>query len=479
MNNNISERLAALGITVPELLLPRQGIDLTKWAVIACDQHTQDHSYWEQASAIAEGSPSALNLIFPEIFLEKPVYSAGRTNAGEDSPLDKEERITAIHRSMKKYLETEVFAPPQKTLVYIERDTPINQLRRGLLVALDLEAYNWETKSNPGLIRPTEGTVAKRLPSRMDIRRGAPLETPHILVLIDDEENILLPSLGERAKPKTENNIDAQANALYDTELMLGSGRVCGWKLDTEDDWEFLAGGLEKLAKNAMEKYGAPFLYAVGDGNHSLAAAKGIWEEYKAVNQDDSDIMNHSARCAHPTRWALVELVNLYDPALSFEPIHRLLFGTDITPVQQALATLPGYRCRKLNDVAELTALVQDVQCSLLRMGLVSREDFFLIEADHVPIAIDTLQPLLDKMIEEQKGRISMDYIHGSEELLRLAAKENSGEPKNNAVGILLPPFRKQGLFETIAKHGPLPRKSFSMGDACEKRFYLECRRLS
>ncbi|MCL1813883.1 MAG: DUF1015 domain-containing protein [Treponema sp.] len=454
-NKNISARLAALGVAVPDLLLPRQEIDLTKWAVIACDQHTQDRSYWEQARSIAEGSPSAINLIYPEIYLEEP---------------NKEERIGTIHRTMKEYLTADVFASPQKTLVYSERDTPLNQLRRGLLIALDLEAYDWKTNSS--LIRPTEGTVPERLPSRMDIRRGAPLETPHILVLIDDEENTFFPSLGERAKTQTGKNPGAQTSALYDTELMLGSGRVRGWKLDKEDDWDFLAGGLEKLAQRAMEKYGAPFLYAVGDGNHSLAAAKGVWEEYKAAHQNESDIMNH------PARWALAELVNLYDPALSFEPIHRLLFGTDIASVQQALTSLPGYRCRKLNDVTELAALVQDGQCSLLRLGLISRKDFFLIEADQVPIAVDALQPLLDKMMEEQKGKVSMDYIHGSEELFRLAAKQNSGEPKDNAAGILLRPFRKQGLFQTIAKRGPLPRKSFSMGDACEKRFYLECRRL-
>ena len=460
MNNTISERFAALGITVPELLLPRHGIDLCKWAVIACDQHTQDHSYWEQASTIAEGSPSTLNLIYPEIYLEES---------------NKEERIAAIHRTMKEYLTTDVFTPPQKTLVYIERDTPINQLRRGLIIALDLEAYDWKTNLDPSLIRsqlirPTEGTVPERLPSRMEIRRSAPLETPHILVLIDDEENTLLPSLGEQAKTQTDKNI--QTNALYDTKLMLGSGRVRGWKLDKADEWEFFAGGLERLAKNAMEKFGDPFLFAVGDGNHSLAAAKGIWEEHKAAHQNDSDIMNH------PARWALVELVNLYDPALHFEPIHRLLFGTDIATVQQTFAHLPGYRCRKLSDSTELAVLVKDGQCGLLRVGLIARDDFFLIEADQVPIAVDVLQPLLDKMIEEQKGKVSMDYIHGSEELFRLAGKRNSGESKDNAVGILLRPFRKQGLFETIAKRGPLPRKSFSMGDAEEKRFYLECRKL-
>ena len=453
--NNVESRLAALGAAVPELLFPREGIDLSKWAVIACDQGTQDRQYWERVRSIAGDTPSSLNLIYPEVYLEEP---------------DKKERIAAIHRTMKHYLENDIFTLPQKMLVYIERDTPYHLSRRGLLITLDLEAYDWkaDTSRNPPLIRPTEGTLPERLPSRMEIRHTAPLETPHILVLLDDEENALLPALAERAFSKQANKL------LYDTELMLGSGRVRGWKLDKEDDWEFLAAGLEKLAKKAAEKYGmpsdttAPFLYAVGDGNHSLAAAKGVWEEYKTAHRDDSDIMNH------PSRWALVELENLYDPALSFEPIHRLLFGADIALVQQVLTQLPDYSCRGMDSASELEALVRDENCGLLRLGLVSPEQFFLIEAQSVPLAVDVLQPLLDKFTEEHNGKVQIDYIHGSKELFRLAEKKGG----SNHVGILLPPFRKQGLFETVAKHGPLPRKSFSMGESCEKRFYLECRKL-
>ncbi|MCL1814371.1 MAG: DUF1015 family protein [Treponema sp.] len=462
---NCTNRLAALGAAVPELLLPKKEIDLAKWAVIACDQHTQNRSYWEQARSIAGDSPSTLNLIYPEVYLEEPVCSADRTNVNDSSTPGREERIAAIHRTMKEYLNEDIFSPPQKSLVYVERDTPFHLSRRGLVIALDLEDYNWNAGSAPplSLIRPTEGTVAERLPSRMEVRRSAPLETPHILVLIDDEENALLPALGERAKGRD--------SALYDTELMLDSGRVRGWKLDKEDDWNCLADGLKKLTGRSLHGTN-PFLYAVGDGNHSLAAAKGVWEEYKAANQSEQNLMSH------PARWALVELVNLYDPAMSFEPIHRLLFGTDAAAVQQRLLHLSGYRCRKLGSLPELTGLVQDGQCCLLRLGLISQRGCFLIEADPVPLAVDTLQPLLDSMIEEQKGIVSLDYIHGSEELFRLVVKPNPGEPANNAVGILLPPFRKQGLFETIAKRGPLPRKSFSMGESEEKRFYLECRRL-
>jgi hypothetical protein len=368
---------------------------------------------------------------------------------------------------MGEYLDKGVFAPPQKTLIYVERDTPFHQTRRGLVIALDLECYDWKTDTS--LIRPTEGTLNERLPPRMEIRRNAPLETPHILVLINDEENALFPALGERAKHSS--------GSIYDTELMLGAGRVKGWKLDKEADWELLADRLEKLA------CGAPFLYAVGDGNHSLAAAKAVWENYKTAHRDDPAIMNH------PCRWALVELENLHDPVLAFEPIHRLLLGASAAELQYVLEKLPGYRCHKPDNTAELAALVEDEHCDRLRLGLVSGADCFLVEADPVPLAVDTLQPLLDTFVENKKATI--DYIHGKYELFHLASARGPVDAEDTAgagkaakaegiplTGILFPPFCKHDLFETVAKHGPLPRKSFSMGESCEKRFYLECRKL-
>jgi hypothetical protein len=477
---NYVDRLAALGAAIPELLLPAPEIDLSKWAVIACDQATQDRLYWDRVRSFAGDAPSSLNLIFPEVYLE----DAGR-----------KDRIASIHRTMKEYLDKGIFAPPQKTLVYVERDTPFYQTRRGLILALDLERYDWKADSAP-LIRPTEGTVSERLPPRMEIRRNAPLETPHILILINDEENTLLPALGERAKnahvfPVLNERTSHTPASLYDTELMLEAGRVKGWKLDKEADWEFLASGLETLQnKAAAQNSEPPFLFAVGDGNHSLAAAKAVWEEYKAAHRDDPAIMNHSAR------WALVELENLYDPALAFEPIHRLLLGAGAVELPALLALLqaqlPGYACHKPANTAELAALVEDEHCSRLRLGIASGPDCFLVEAGAVPLAVDAIQPLLDAFVEEQRGKVTIDYIHGKDELFRLAganlvrpagtaeapgANDTAGTGAT-AAGILLPPFRKQGLFETVAKRGPLPRKSFSMGESCEKRFYLECRKL-
>jgi len=223
----VTERLARLGLRVPEVLLPRPGVDLRKWAVIACDQFTQDRAYWEKVRDFAGGAPSTLNLIYPEIYLEDP---------------DKPERIRNIHRAMAAYMEG-VFAPARRCCVYLERRTPLHGRRRGLLLALDLEAYDWSAAAKT-LVRATEGTVPGRLPPRMEIRRGAPLECPHVLVLIDDQGDEFLPRLGELAR---------QAAPLYDTELMLGAGHVTGWAL--EGGAETLAAGLEALARRALARY--------------------------------------------------------------------------------------------------------------------------------------------------------------------------------------------------------------------------------
>jgi hypothetical protein len=444
----VHERLAALGTAIPRPLLPKQGTDLSKWAVIACDQFTQDRRYWERVTSAVGDAPSALHCIFPEAFLEDP----GRT-----------ERMEHTRQTMKKYLREDLFVS-RHGCVYVERDTPYRSGRRGLLVCLDLERYDWSAGA-ASLIRPTEGTVPERLPVRMDLRRGAALELPHILVLIDDEQDELLRNLGERAKA---------GEPLYDTPLMPDSGRVRGWLLDKEADWECLAGGLEKLASASLSRYAspaggsAPFLYAMGDGNHSLAAAKGVWEEYKktpgTVPSDPGP------------RWVMVELENLYDPTLVFEPIHRFVFGAGAEETEKLFAALPGFSVKKLGGPEarpKLLSLVKE-KSTRTRFGIIAPENgqttLFLAETDPLPLAVDRIQPLLDGLVKTRPG-LSIDYIHGEEELFRLAHS-------SAGAGILLPPFNKQGLFRTVAEHGPLPRKSFSMGEAEEKRFYLECRKL-
>jgi hypothetical protein len=456
---DIQTRLEKVGIAIPQILLPRA--ELKQWAVIACDQFTQDRAYWKKAAEIAAGSPSSLDLIFPEVFLDEG------NRAG---------RIEDIHRAMRKYLDTGIFAAPRRGFVYLERDTPFNRGRKGLVAAVDLEQYSWLPTERP-LIRSTEGTVTERLPPRMAIRRNAPVETPHILLLIDDETNNLLQGLGSRAR---------KTPPVYQGGLMLDSGNISGWFLDSEDDFAFFAKELEELVRRALTQYGTPnaqpssvvqpFLFAVGDGNHSLASAKEIWEEYKKVNGVNN----------HPCRYALVEIENIYDSAIKFEPIHRVVFGLGFEDALNALSALPGFSSRMIGSSEELVRLTREPQPSPLagegsplepvkgnRFGLISKNRYALVETSAGGLSTACLQPLLDNAVVASNGALTIDYIHGEDELFRLA-----NDSEKQAVGMLLPPVQKAGFFETIARNGPLPRKSFSMGEACEKRFYIECRRL-
>jgi hypothetical protein len=457
--SSIQQNLEKWGISIPEILLP-QGIDLRQWAVIACDQFTQDRLYWEKVKETVAGLPSALHLIFPEVFLDDP---------------DRTGRIEDIHRSMRHYLDSGVFAADKaarRGFVYLERDTPVKRGRKGLVAAVDLECYDWSPQARP-LIRSTEGTVPERLPPRIDIRRNAPLETPHVLLLIDDEDDSLLGGLGELAK---------KTAPAYQGELMLNSGSVSGWFLDDSSEgeaclasWSFLAEGLEKLAHKAFSRYGGeqPFLFAVGDGNHSLASAKGIWEEYKrehglqALPPETLPIAN---LWFAPCRYALVEIVNIYDPAIQFKPIHRLVFGLGFNETVNLLSALPGFSSRTVASRGELARLSAE-SFNGNRFGIASGGRYALVETSAGGIATVCLQPLLDQAASGNSG-ISLDYIHGEDELFRLCSADKP------ATGILLPPVQKAGFFETVARCGPLPRKSFSMGEAAEKRFYIECRRL-
>jgi hypothetical protein len=439
-------RLLELGLAIPQILLPRKTVDLSTWAVIACDQFTQDPRYWEQVCRTVGDRASTLKLIYPEVFLETP---------------ERQERIAAIHRAMDSYLGGDVFAPPLNGCVYVERDTPLHRRRRGLVVAVDLDRYDWGSQSR-SLIRATEGTLPERLPPRMDIRRKAPLESPHILLLIDDKQDSLLGGLA---------GLLTSAEPAYRGNLMLDSGSITGWPLDREDQWTLIAEGLETLLRHAPDG----FLYAVGDGNHSLAAAKGIWEERRSAPRGATPQMEDLHR------FALVEIENLHDPAISFEPIHRILFDTDMETLLEALAPLPGLKVQPVEGPGQLCRLLRDRQAPRTRLGLVSGPRCLLLETSAPGLATVALQPLLDRYAG------AIDYIHGEAELLRLVgaalpgacpAPPDQAPAHDRAVGILLPPIRKEQLFETVARSGPLPRKSFSMGESVEKRFYLECRRL-
>ena len=429
-----------IGIKIPEILLPKD-LDVKTWSVVACDQYTQDREYWKNAEKTAAGKPSTLNIILPEVYLN-------------DS--DKSQRIEKIRATMKEYINGGVFATPEKEAVYVERTTAYGRVRHGLVCAVDLETYEWKPFSK-ALIRATEATIVDRIPPRMEIRRNAPLELPHIMLLVNDPEHILVEGTGERVKA---------GSTLYEGEMMQKSGSIRGWAVKTEADLEYVRASLEKLATANTQQDGSVFLFAVGDGNHSLATAKAVWDEYKAAHPDDRE---------SNVRYALVEIVNIYDTGLTFEPIHRVLFNTDAKRVIQNLKAALSATEKNLSSAEELKEAVKN---STADFGFVFMEEneqkYVLLSTEISDLAVSRLQPALDEFINSEKagGKApEIDYIHGDAEVMRLGSSAG-------ATGILLPPVAKDSFFGTISSRGPLPRKSFSMGEADEKRFYLECRKL-
>lgn len=445
------ENLDELGVKIPEISLPAAAIDIEKWAVVACDQWTQDRDYWHRVERSVENAPSTLNLIFPEVYL---------------NDADADERIKSIHSAMRSYIKDEfsdnpILSPARKAGVFIERKTK-HGLRRGFVLAIDLEKYDWK-HSGKALIRSSEDTIEERLPPRVKIREGAPLETPHILLLIDDKENLLM-SLFTKLLNK--------APCVYKSDLMEGGGAVCGRLVYRKGDWAFIEDALRHLYRNSITTQGkdGAFLFAVGDGNHSLATAKLVWERYKSLHKKDAGIMEHRAR------FALVEVVNLYDEALCFEPIHRVMFGIKYDDLIAALRNSGKFSVTEVNsDINQLKRLVCEENTPKNRYAVISRDKLALLESEGGVAATVALEPVLRNLANTESGGVKLDYIHGEDELCRVSI---SGGDDVQAVGIMLPPFRKEGLFSTIARQGPLPRKSFSMGCAEEKRYYLECRKL-
>ena len=441
-----TEILRKNALAVPEILLPADKSDLSRWAVIACDQYTQDRSYWTRVAERAGNAPSTLKIILPEVYLE----DSGRA-----------ERLASIRETMGDYLgkghASGVFAEPVKGFVYIERKTAYGRTRKGLVAAIDLDAYEWKPDSK-ALIRATEATIVERIPPRMEIRRGAPLEAPHIMLLVNDPGKALVEGTGSRVRA---------AKALYDTRLEPDAGSIAGWEVSAPDDLEYVARAVSGLAAANTAPDGSTFLFAVGDGNHSLATAKAVWDEFRAAHEADAKAGKIDLE-SHPARFALVEIVNLYDDGLTFEPIHRVLFGTTAKAVSEFLASRLG---GAVSACASQTALERAVgEKNETRFGFVGQGSLSILDTPNPALAVSRLQPALDEFLAQNPG-VKIDYIHGAEEVWRLGR-----EP--GAVSILLPPVEKDSFFGTIASGGPLPRKSFSMGEASEKRFYLECRRL-
>ncbi|MFI5316645.1 MAG: DUF1015 domain-containing protein [Myxococcota bacterium] len=409
--------LAAVGLALPEILLPARGVDLARWAVVACDQYTSEPEYWKAAEERVGAAPSALRLILPEVWLGAP---------------DESERVAAIHAAMRAYLERGVFAPPLRGFAIVDRSTPHVRSRLGLLVALDLERYEWRAGAR-ALARATEATVEERLPPRMRVRDGAALELPHVLVLIDDPDRTVIEPAARSA---------AQRAPLYDTALEPDAGRVRAYGVTDAAELGRIAGALERLLDPR-----APFLYAVGDGNHSLAAAKQIWERRKAA-------LSAGERERDPARFALVELVNAHDPGLRFEPIHRLVFGAEAQSLAAELA-----RMAPVGPAAHA-----------LRWTAAGSAGELVLSGPRDSLAVAVFQSALDAWLAAHPSA-RVDYIHGGDALRRLAERPAR-------VGFFLPPFPRDRLFPTVARDGALPRKTFSLGESEEKRFYLEARRI-
>jgi uncharacterized protein (DUF1015 family) len=457
---NTAKNIEDFGLRVPEILLPAK-IDLSTWSVIACDQYTQDLNYWKKAETIVGDKPSTLNLILPEVYLNSP---------------DKPQRIAKIRETMKSYLGGEVFAPAKKCFIYIERTTAFGRTRKGLVAQIDLDTYEWKPFSKAN-IRATEATIVDRIPPRKEIRKGAPLELPHIMLLVNDRDDILVGGSGKRVKD------DGRA-LLYSGSLMNNGGSIKGWALESDDNIEAVTAAVSKIAEANTASDGSTFLFAVGDGNHSLATAKAVWDEYKA------ELIASGAGAAEieacPVRFALVEIVNIYDTGLTFEPIHRVIFGIDNKKLIETLAEKLGQNGEHttVKELASQKELEEAVKNSWANFGFDyvdnnGSQKYVLLETSIKELAVSRLQPEIDEFLKEagtgavgaSSGGPEIDYIHGTEEVLSLGKKPG-------AVGILLPPIAKDSFFETINGRGPLPRKSFSMGEADEKRFYLECRKL-
>ncbi len=432
-----------IGIQIPQVYLPKPGTDLKRWAVIACDQFTSEPEYWNQVEKIVGEAPSTLNLTFPEVFLEKP---------GEA------ERIQNIQAAMRKYLDSGILQA-RDGLIYIER-TVGGRTRKGVILALDLERYDY-TKGSSSLIRATEGTIVERLPPRMKIREGAALELPHILVLIDDPKHTVIEPLAA-AKAKLE--------PLYDFDLMLDSGHLAGYAVNADLE-NGVVESLRGLAQPGTfaAKYGIAedkpvLLFAMGDGNHSLATAKAIWEKIKPqVGMD------------HPARYALVEIENVHDEGLEFEPIHRVLFGLK----KDLFASLENFfgadfSYKPAAGAGEMVRAVDSASGEKQVIGLVGGgKKFGLIEIVHAQsnLPVGTLQSFLDSFMKDG-GAEKIDYVHGEDVTVKL------GSQPGNA-GFYLPGMHKSDLFKTVILDGALPRKTFSMGEAREKRFYMEARKIA
>ncbi len=421
-------RFNGLGIAPTDLLLPREGIHPTTWAVLACDQHTSEPAWWEETALEVGDAPSTLRLILPECYLR-----------------ESDARIPAIHQTMEAYVRQGVLQQAVTGGFILTERYTASGARVGLVCAVDLEQYDYAPGSQT-LVRPTEETIADRLPPRQRIRAGALLETSHILLLMDDPLQTVVEPLYDAREA---------LRPLYDFPLMRGGGHLRGWAVEGDAWLEQVRKALTELL--ARQASAAPLLFAVGDGNHSLATAKAHWERVKAT-------LTPAEAAVHPARYALAEMENIHDDALSFEPIHRFLTGMDGYALMQDWT----YYCQVHGmDLSEVTKPEDAEQSLWVIYG--GSEAIAAISKPDGAMAVDTLQRYLDDLMA-RRPELKLDYIHGEETLRALC-----GDAPDR-VGFILPAMDKGQFFPALRQVGVLPRKTFSMGEAHEKRYYMECR---
>ena len=418
-----------------DIMLPREDIDDAAWSVVACDQFTSEPEYWEAVEEIVGEKPSTYRMILPEVYLEEP---------------DAEQRIGKINQTMKDYIEEDVFVTYPDSMVYVERIDSTGKLRAGLVGKFDLEAYDYNRGSD-SLIRATEATVIERIPPRIKVRKNAEIEMPHIMILIDDKKKTVIEPLGAKKE---------QLKKLYDFDMMQGGGHISGYLVEADQQAEiFEALGILSSRAYFDEQYGLPdkpiLLYAMGDGNHSLATAKEFYEQLKAANPD-RDMSNH------PARYALAELVNLHSDALEFEAIHRILTDVDADALFAAMTEALGL------EKIDSAAVTADMQA--FRKMLKGEVEDYVITKPTSKLTVGSLQMFLDKYLKENGGKI--DYIHGEDVVKNLSMQDNS-------IGFLLTVMGKEELYPSVIVDGALPRKTFSMGHAEDKRYYMECRKIT
>lgn len=425
----MDHRFEKLGFGPADIMLPK-GVDMTRWAVVACDQFTSEPAYWERVDQLVGEAPSTLRLFLPEKDLKSPHV---------------DRYISDINTTMRRYMAEDLFETLPGTMVYVERIQSDGKLRQGLVGMVDLEAYDF-TPGSGALIRATEATVPGRIPPRARVRRDAPIELPHVIMLIDDPEQTVIEPLSAQRD---------QMEPLYDFELMEGGGHIGGYRM-TEAQMDTVAAALERLQSEEVQraKYHVPgqppLLFAIGDGNHSLATAKACFEAQKhGLSEEEWRTL--------PSRYALVEVVNNHSDALEFEAIHRVLFG--VRP-KHLIAELKKYYPGTYEGKGEGHCFAYHSH---------EQSGYITIPRSNKHLCVASVQTFLDYYLDIFGGDV--DYIHGADVVRRLGR-----QPGN--FGIELPPMHKNELFATVMTDGVLPRKTFSMGHAEDKRYYLEARKI-